>query len=112
MNHSILAYHIRRIGSYIVLGFIVLQFSCTTPYSPPATQGSNHFLVVDGLINSGPDSTIFNLSNSTNLGDSVPPAAEIGAVVIIEGTGGYSTTLIEFGNGRYVAAALNLDPSQ
>jgi len=112
MNHSILAYHFRRIASCIVLCFIVFQFSCTTSYSPPATQGSNHFLVVDGLINTGPDSTIFNLSNTTNLGDSVPPAPEIGAAVIIEGNGGYSNTLVELGNGRYGAAALNVDPSQ
>jgi hypothetical protein len=86
--------------------------SCIQSYTPPAIKGTHTYLVVDGFINSGPDSTIFNLSNSTSLGDSLPPAPETGAQITIEGNGGFSSSLTELGNGRYGAPALFLDPSQ
>ena len=91
----------------------VISFaSCEQSYSPPATQGNYNYMVVDGLINTGTDSTIFNLSNSSNLGDSLPAAPVTGAEIIVEGSQGYSSQLTELGNGRYGSAALNVDPTQ
>jgi hypothetical protein len=90
----------------------MLSSGCVQSYSPPATQGNNNYLVVDGFINTGQDSTIFTLSNSTNLGDSLPPAPQTGAQIVVEGSGGYSKQLTELGNGRYGSAALNVDPTQ
>jgi hypothetical protein len=96
----------------VAASLIGLELSCTQSYSPPATRGSNNFLVVDGFINTGSDSTIFNLSNSVNLGDTTAPVPETGAQIIVEGSGGFSSPLIELGNGRYGTAVLNIDPNQ
>jgi hypothetical protein len=97
----------------IVLIYLVLFLSgCLQNYSPPATRGNNKFLVVDGFINAGVDSTIFLLSNSTNLGDTLSPSPELGAQLFIEGSAGFSGPLSELGNGRYGGPALGLDTTQ
>jgi hypothetical protein len=111
-NSHFFPYRLAGFGKAALAGLFLFQFSCTEPYAPPATQGNHKYLVVDGFINTGSDSTIFNLSNSTNLGDSLPPSGVTGAQIIIEGSGGYTFALTELGNGRYGASVLNVDPTQ
>jgi hypothetical protein len=87
---------------------------CRKPYDPPAIKASNHFLAVDGVINTGANSSSrFVLSRSRNLQDSVTDLPELGAQFYIQNTSGASFPLIDTGgNGIYVSAPLNLDPNQ
>jgi len=112
MEHAACPIYLRGFAELTASILFLSVFSCTQSYTPPAIKGNNNFLVVDGFINTGSDSTIFNLSNSVNLGDSMPFAAVTGAQILVQGSGGYTSELIELGNGRYGAAALNLDTSQ
>jgi hypothetical protein len=96
----------------LTIGILVFTSGCTQSYTPPATKGVNKYLVVDGLIIPGPDSTIFTLSNSANLSSPNGPTPEIGAQVLVEGSTGFSRQLPELGNGRYGTDSLPLDTSQ
>ncbi|HLX67886.1 MAG TPA: hypothetical protein VKR41_12845, partial [Puia sp.] len=45
--------------------------ACREAYNPPAIKAVNHYLVVDGFINTSPNTiTAFNLNRTRNLGDS------------------------------------------
>jgi hypothetical protein len=91
---------------------LLLGNNCTTPYNPPSIKGNNQFLVVDGFINNGPDSTIFILSRSANLGDTAGPQPELSATVTVVGQQSGVFPLINMGNGKYAVDQLNLDNSQ
>lgn len=97
-----------------LLAVIFLVIRCRKPYNPPVIKASNHFVAVDGVINIGANgSSRFILSRSRNLQDSATNLPELGAQLLIQSTGGGSFPLIDTGgNGIYVSAPLNLDPSQ
>lgn len=82
---------------------------CRKPYTPPVVAADNNYLVVEGLINSGPDSTFFKLSRTVKLSSSAAPKPELNAVVTVESDQGSSYPLQEAGNGEYVSPPLNLD---
>jgi len=84
--------------------------SCKKPYSPPAiTSGPSH-LVVEGLINTGPDSTIIHLTRTIPISapSNTEPPAELSAIVSIESDANATYPLNEIGNGYYASAGLNL----
>ncbi len=92
---------------------IMAALGCRQTYTPPAAANAvTNFLVVDGFINAGSDSTIFTLSRTRSLAAAPYPVPEAGAQVVVQGNGGYSIQLANLGNGRYGAANLNLDISQ
>jgi hypothetical protein len=64
---------------------ILLSYSCREVYEPPAVKSENNFLVVDGTIVNGDDSTVIKLSRSRNLADSGPSKPELGQVAIVGG---------------------------
>ena len=91
---------------------LISIISCKQIYTPPQISGNHTYLVVDGFINAGADSTIFSLSRSVNLNSSSTASPELGAQLTVQGTNGYTSPLLELGNGRYGANGLNLDNSQ
>jgi hypothetical protein len=93
---------------------IYLGTMCRKPYEPPAIKASNHFVAVDGFINTTAFSTTtIILSRSLNLLDSVTDLPELNAQVLIVSAGGAMFPLTDTGtNGTYVSAQLNLDPTQ
>jgi hypothetical protein len=99
---------------FIIAGILLSMVMCRKPYEPPAIKASNHFLAIDGFINTGAfSSTTITLSRSLNLLDSVPNIPELNALVMIQTPNGASFTLADTGNnGIYVSAPLTLDPSQ
>jgi hypothetical protein len=88
------------------------SIGCKQVYIPPAIAASNNFLVVDGFINYGPDSTIITLSRSRSLIDSARPIPELNAEVTVEGQGSEKYPLNEVGNGEYGIDQLNLNINQ
>jgi hypothetical protein len=87
-------------------------FCCTKLYNPPAKAAHNSFLVVEGVINSGSDSTIVRLSGTvnTNAGSILNPV--LGASVTVEAERGGVWPLNGDGTGRYVSVTQYLPISQ
>ena len=66
--------------------FIMFFGSCVRTFTAPESAVSQDYLVVEGFINVGNDSTYITLSRSNSLSDSQIVKYETGANVIIEGT--------------------------
>jgi hypothetical protein len=86
--------------------------SCKKPYNPPAISAPGSYLVVEGVINSGPDSTIIKLSRTVNLSSTITLNPVSGAVLTVESAQNAIYPLIETTNGNYVSPGLNLDNTQ
>ena len=98
---------------YLLVLILVDMLSCKKPYAPTIiTSGTSH-LVVEGMINTGADTTSIRLTRTIPLSapsDSIAPV-ETGATVVIQSDANASYPLSETGNGYYMAAGLNLNPS-
>lgn len=82
---------------------------CRKPYAPSIVSTGKSYLVVEGTINTGQDSTIISLSRTVNFADSVNRSVETKAQVEVESDQDTDYPLTEIGNGKYGAYALNLD---
>ncbi|MBS1523570.1 MAG: DUF4249 domain-containing protein [Bacteroidetes bacterium] len=85
--------------------------SCRKPYDPPAIVATNSYLVVEGVINAGPDSTFIKLSRTVQISNKVVANPETGASLTVEGDQNISYPLTEISKGNYASAGLNLDNS-
>jgi len=99
-----------RILYIIFFALTLIIMSCKKPYYPPHITPVTGFLVVEGVINAGNDSTRFELSRTVNL-DSSTVAPVINAVVTIEGSNNISYPLTDNAAGIYTSAPLNLNQS-
>ena len=93
---------------FIYLLVVIAAFSCKKPYLPQIKSASGSYLVVEGIINSGSDSTIIKLSKTVHITDAVRTNAESGATVTVEGEG-FSKLLSEISPGVYAVVGLNLN---
>ncbi|HWB27376.1 MAG TPA: DUF4249 domain-containing protein [Chitinophagaceae bacterium] len=90
----------------------ILVFSCKEKYTPPAVAAANtDFLVVEGYINVGNDTTTITLSHTRSINDSTPVLAEPGATVVVQNDAGDNYTLTDQGDGRYQLPAIPGNPS-
>ena len=85
------------------------MISCKKPYDPPVISSNDSFLVVEGVINSGSDSTFIKLSRTINISGNVNSAAELHAVLTVESDQNAIYSLKETKNGYYVTSGLNLN---
>jgi hypothetical protein len=87
----------------LLIIFLVLSCAgaCKEAYDPPVISTNHSFLVVEGFINSGPDSTVIRLSRTAKLNDAAAPAPETGATVTIEGSDGSTYLIQEISPGKY-----------
>jgi hypothetical protein len=70
----------------ITLMFVIaIAASCKKPYAPPVIKADNNYLVVEGVIAAGGDSTNIKLSRTVKLADSVNINPEKGAKVVVQG---------------------------
>ncbi|MDR3695546.1 DUF4249 domain-containing protein [Mucilaginibacter sp.] len=91
---------------------MVASFSCKKLYNPPAIAAPGSYLVVEGVINNGPDSTIFKLSHTVNLASKITLSPVSGAVLTIESDQKAIYALTETGKGSYAIGGLTLDNSR
>ncbi|HEY2580604.1 MAG TPA: DUF4249 domain-containing protein [Mucilaginibacter sp.] len=94
---------------YVVFFAIVVVTGCKKPYDPTVVSSPNSYLVVEGVINSGSDSTIIKLSRTVKLSDKVTSSRVLGALVTVESDQNSSFPLTEIENGDYISPGLNLD---
>jgi hypothetical protein len=97
----------RELGYVLII--VLLVFGCKKPYAPQVVASDNSYLVVEGIINSGSDSTIITLSRTTKLDQKVQTNSVHGATVTVENDQNFSFALNEDQTGRYVSPNLNLD---
>src|SRR5580700_11271527 len=93
-----------------ILILLLVAIGCKKPYQPKVISGAPSYLVVEGVINTGPDSTIIRLSRTVPLTSTTGSTQEPGATVMIINDAGNTYTLTETGNGYYKAPGLNLNP--
>jgi hypothetical protein len=98
-----------------ILAFIIISgtIQCRKAFNPPAIKASNHFLAIDGFINTGSGAvSSFTITRSLNLSDTIPNIPELNADVTILGSDGNSYPLTDTGaNGIYISSLLSLDNS-
>jgi hypothetical protein len=95
----------------ISLGLVaVLAVSCTKPYTPKAITTASNYLVVEGVINLGPNAiTTIMLSRTVGLASASALNPELGATIAIQDNNNQSYNLQEMGNGVYNSPALTLN---
>ncbi|MDB5016926.1 MAG: hypothetical protein JWQ84_1758 [Mucilaginibacter sp.] len=89
--------------------FLGLIISCKKPYLPPVIAAPGSFLVVEGVINNGSDSTIIKLSKTVNLSSTTTTNPILKAIVTVEDNQNNAYALTETAHGKYVSAGLNLN---
>lgn len=95
-------------GVYWCAALVVLA-ACRKPYLIPAITAPASYLVVEGIINSGSDSTIIKLSKTVKLANKTTVNPVLNAVLAVESDKGSSYVLAATGRGKYGSAGLNLD---
>jgi Domain of unknown function (DUF4249) len=86
---------------------VLLLAGCVQHYSPPQTGINYNYLVVDGFINAGNDSTYITLSRTVPLTDTPQLKVETGANVTIQGNNNSSFQLNEGSPGNYSCGPFN-----
>src|SRR5437868_6518765 len=94
---------------YLMLISGAVIAGCRKPYDPPAISATNSYLVVEGVINAGLDSTFIKLSRTVKISDKVVANPETGAALTVAGDQNFSYPLAEISKGNYASQGLNLD---
>ena len=98
-------------GTALAVTFTV-SYGCRKPYSPAAITGNDpHYLVVEGVINPGSDSTIIKLSRTVKIESKISANPETNAQVAVESDDNAIFQLNEYSPGKYAFPGLNLDNS-
>ncbi|MFD0795166.1 DUF4249 domain-containing protein [Mucilaginibacter litoreus] len=93
----------------LITCFVIL--TCKKPFYPTVQAQSKSYLVVEGFINTGNDSTVVKLSRTVNVSDSTRIKAETGAKVSVIDDTGTSYLLTEVDKGKYAAGPMPLNSS-
>jgi hypothetical protein len=92
---------------------LVLAVGCKKPYNPQIISSNNHYLVVEGVINSGNDSTVISLSKTVKISENVSTQPVTNYTVVVEREqAGVSYTLQSQGNGKYIIGPMHLDATK
>src|ERR1700761_3145439 len=102
---------VKKTMGMLLLGIIIICASCKKPYNPPATTTNFNYLVVEGIINTGSDSTIIQLSRTVTISGTTKANPELGAVLAVESDQNSTYPLKELGNGKYALPGLNISTS-
>ncbi|MEO6149895.1 MAG: DUF4249 domain-containing protein [Mucilaginibacter sp.] len=101
--------HIQKHIRLTVIGFICLAFAgCKQAFEPSLNSKITNYLVVDGIINCGNDSTTINLTRTVLLSQKQAVKVETGASLSVENDKGVFYKLTETKKGIYQCAPLNL----
>lgn len=90
--------YVRIIG---VLTLLFVIYSCVEPFSPPEVNSDQGYLVIDGFLNVGSDTSWIELSHTQNTNATQPIAKEPKAKVVVEQENGLTYPFTEKGNGSY-----------
>jgi hypothetical protein len=93
----------------LIIGLVVLiNLQCRKPYALPDSEENPNILVVEGIVNTGSDSTIIRLSRTVKLNDTTSSLPELQATVsLVEPSGAVFSAFGEKGNGYYAMPGFN-----
>jgi len=86
---------------------LAFGYGCKKAYTPKIISSGGNYLVVEGVINTGPDASIIRLSRTVPLSSNLSAKPETGAIINIISDGGLNYPVIEQGNGTYIGAIIN-----
>jgi hypothetical protein len=89
----------------------LIVYSCIEPFSPPEVNNPESFLVVDGFLNVGGDTSKISLRNTQNTNDESNPLPESGAKIAVESENGESYNFEQTAAGLYVLPPVNFSMS-
>ncbi|WP_221394442.1 DUF4249 domain-containing protein [Dyadobacter sp. NIV53] len=92
-------YYLLKISFFAL---ILLVDSCIQPFSPPEVNSPYSYLVVDGFLNVGRDTSRITLRRTQNTNDFTNPVVESGAKLTVESETGGQYFFSEENNGQYV----------
>jgi len=92
----------------------VLLYACKEKYLPEVKDVNPNYIVIDGFINTGGDSTIIKLSRTFKLESKAVTTPERGAIVVVEVEGAASYTLPELSSkpGVYAIPSISQDQTK
>jgi hypothetical protein len=93
-----------------ILFIVLIALSCRKPFTPAIASDSNHYLVIEGVVNTN-DSTFIRISRTQKIDTIHTISPEANAVVTVESDANNTYTLNQKVAGIYAAASLNLDPA-
>lgn len=96
--------------SLIGMSFSLLMTGCKQSYTPPAVSTDKSYLVVEGFIQGGTDTTNITLTHTFQLSDTSYVTPENNADVRVEGRDNTSYSLYATGKGNYQIPHLPLQP--
>jgi hypothetical protein len=95
-----------------ILCIALLATGCRKAFTPHAiSSANNRYLVIEGIVNSGADSTLIKIGRTQRIDTIHTIQPEANAVVSVESDANGIYKLTEKVLGTYVAVALNLDPA-
>lgn len=95
---------LRKYGLFVLA---VILNGCIEPFSPPEVNSDASYLVVDGFLNVGLDSSRIILSRTQNTSEKTVSLKELGAKISVEGESGETYNFEEKGKGLYVLSPKN-----
>ncbi|WP_316766376.1 DUF4249 domain-containing protein [Pedobacter frigiditerrae] len=97
-----------------IFALFLLLSSCKENFNPVVASVNTNILVVEGIINTGADSTIINLSRTVLVSQKTTAKPETGATVTVESESNQVYPLPELSTkkGTYGSLPLNLDPNK
>jgi hypothetical protein len=101
-----------RNGLILMIIILALIVGCTKPYNPPPIKSVTGYLVVEGIIGAGTDSTKFRLSRTVSLTADSTVNPVNGASVTVQGNDNSSYPLTGGANGLYTSGALNINSAK
>ncbi|RYG21044.1 MAG: DUF4249 domain-containing protein [Chitinophagaceae bacterium] len=103
----------KRLATFLLFSCSILILKgCKEKFAPEVSAENKNLLVVEGVINTGNDSTIIKLSRSTIVEADYTVNPEIGALVSVESNSNETFPLKEIVKGVYGAAPLNLSSTK
>jgi len=95
--------------TYYLFSLLLLTAACKQAYTPPVISANQAYLVVEGFINNGPDSTYITVTHTFKLKDTASVTPELHARLTVEGKDKSSYPLTEWGKGQYGVPSLILN---
>ena len=104
----------KKFGNIIFISLLTFSMlpACKKPFFLPVAATQNSYLVVEGTINTGADSTFVSISRTVQLSSKNTSLPERNALVTVEGENNASFTLTEISDGHYAAGPFSLDPTK
>ena len=94
-----------------ILAVLIMTLGCQKPYLPHIVAVPSNYLVVEGVINTGSDSTSIRLSRTVQLSSTAQVKPELGATVTVTTDAGGNYPLSSTGKGYYTGPGLNVNSS-